>query len=72
MRIAYAPKALVYDEKVETGRAVEIQRSRWLFSYFQNVPNALRLLLGGLLGLDWNRAYFETARWFEALLAATG
>ncbi len=57
-RIAYAPAALVYDEKVETASAVEIQRSRWLYSYFQNVPNALALLVGGVLRLDWNRAYF--------------
>ena len=34
-RIAYAREALVYDEKVERGDAVETQRSRWLFSYFQ-------------------------------------
>ncbi|MCC6411240.1 MAG: glycosyltransferase [Saprospiraceae bacterium] len=58
IRIAYAPAALVYDEKVETAQAVEVQRSRWLYSYFQNVPNALGLLLGGLVRLDWNRTYF--------------
>jgi cellulose synthase/poly-beta-1,6-N-acetylglucosamine synthase-like glycosyltransferase len=57
-RIAYARQAIVYDEKVETGAAVETQRSRWLFSYFQNLPNASGLLLRGLLGLNFNRAYF--------------
>ncbi|MDO8367411.1 MAG: glycosyltransferase [Saprospiraceae bacterium] len=57
-RIAYAREAIVFDEKVETGEAVETQRSRWLFSYFQNVPNALGILRRGLLGLNFNQLYF--------------
>jgi len=57
-RIAYARQAIVYDEKVETGAAVETQRSRWLFSYFQNVPNALGILRRGFLGLNFNQLYF--------------
>lgn len=57
-RIAYAREALVYDEKVERGDAVETQRSRWLFSYFQNLPNSAGLLLNGLLHLNFNRLYF--------------
>lgn len=57
-RIAYARRAVVFDEKVETGEAVQTQRSRWLFSYFQNVPNALGLLRRGLLGLSFNQLYF--------------
>ncbi len=57
-RIAYARQAIVYDEKVETGEAVETQRSRWLFSYFQNVPNALGILRRGFFGLNFNQLYF--------------
>jgi cellulose synthase/poly-beta-1,6-N-acetylglucosamine synthase-like glycosyltransferase len=57
-KIAYARKALVYDEKVDTGAAVETQRSRWLFSYFQNLPNSAGILLRGLSGLRWNQLYF--------------
>lgn len=57
-KIAYARRALVYDEKVDSGAAVETQRSRWLFSYFQNVPNAAGLLLRGLLRLNLNQGYF--------------
>jgi cellulose synthase/poly-beta-1,6-N-acetylglucosamine synthase-like glycosyltransferase len=56
--IAYARQAIVYDEKVEKAAEVETQRSRWLYSYFQNMPNAFRILLGGLLRLDLNRVYF--------------
>ena len=57
-KIAYARQAVVYDEKVDTGAAVETQRSRWLFSYFQNLPNSAGLLLRGLLRLNWNQFYF--------------
>ncbi len=57
-RIAYARQAIVYDEKVETGAAVATQRSRWLFSYFQNLPNSSGLLLRGLGRGSWNQIYF--------------
>ena len=57
-RIAYARQAIVYDEKVETGTAVATQRSRWLFSYFQNLPNSSGILLRGLTRGSWNQIYF--------------
>lgn len=57
-KIAYARQAIVYDEKVETGRAVETQRSRWLFSYFQNIPNTVGHLLRGIFNLSFNQFYF--------------
>lgn len=56
--IAYARKAIVFDEKVETGEAVETQRSRWLFSYFQNLPNSTGLFFQGLFHLNFNQLYF--------------
>lgn len=58
VRIAYAEQAICYDEKVQSGEAVQTQRSRWLFSYFQNIPNALGILRRGLTGLSWNQFYF--------------
>ena len=57
-RIVYAWDAVVYDEKVTTGQAVETQRSRWLYSYFQNLPNSSRILLKGLTRLSWNQWIF--------------
>lgn len=57
-KIAYAHTAVVYDEKVESGDAVQTQRSRWLFSYFQNLPNSVGLLVRGLLRGSWNQFYF--------------
>ena len=56
--IAYAWNAIIFDEKVSDGDAVETQRSRWLYSYFQNVPNALGILRRGLLGASWNQLFF--------------
>jgi cellulose synthase/poly-beta-1,6-N-acetylglucosamine synthase-like glycosyltransferase len=57
-RIAYAWDAIVYDEKVTTASAVETQRSRWLFSYFQNLPNSLGILRRGILGFSFNQLLF--------------
>lgn len=57
-RIAYAQDAVIYDEKVNSGDAVETQRSRWLYSYFQNVPNSSRILFKGLFGFNWNQLVF--------------
>lgn len=57
-RIAYAWDAIVYDEKVTTAEAVETQRSRWLFSYFQNIPNSSGLLWKSVKNLSWNQLLF--------------
>ena len=57
-RIAFAWDAIVYDEKVTTAGAVETQRSRWLYSYFQNIPNALGIIRRGLFQWNWNQCYF--------------
>lgn len=57
-RITYAWDAIVYDEKVVSGEQVETQRSRWLFSYFQNLPNSSSLLLKGLFTFSWNKLLF--------------
>jgi cellulose synthase/poly-beta-1,6-N-acetylglucosamine synthase-like glycosyltransferase len=56
--IVYAPSALCYDEKVTTANAVETQRSRWLYSYFQNLPHSTRFLLRGVWHLEWLPFFF--------------
>ena len=56
--IAYAPKAIVYDEKATTGEQVETQRSRWLYSYFQNIPNAAGLIWCGIKNCSFNQLLF--------------
>lgn len=57
-RIVYAWDAVCYDEKVDSGDAVETQRSRWLFSYFQNLPNSTGILAKGIFGFSWNQLIF--------------
>lgn len=56
--IVFAKQAIVYDEKVTTGDQVEIQRSRWLYSYFQNLPNSSGLILSGIKNMSWNQLLF--------------
>ncbi len=56
-RIVYAKDAICYDEKVSNAGQVETQRSRWLFSYFQNLPNSTSFVLTGLFG-NWNKFLF--------------
>ena len=55
IQIAFAREAVVYDEKVTTARQVQHQRSRWLYSYFANLPKSLRLLVKGITGPDLNQ-----------------
>ena len=57
-RIVYAKDAICYDEKVTSADAVETQRSRWLYSYFQNFPNSSGFTLKGLFTLNWNKFLF--------------
>jgi len=57
-KIVFAKNAIVYDEKVTEGKQVETQRSRWLYSYFQNLPNSSGLIGRGLLNFNWNQLFF--------------
>lgn len=57
-KIAFAWDAVCFDEKIATGDAAQTQRSRWLFSYFQNLPNSLGLLRRGLTNFSWNQLLF--------------
>ncbi len=57
-KIVFAKNAIVYDEKVTTADQVETQRSRWLYSYFQNLPNSSGLILKGIINFNWNQLLF--------------
>lgn len=57
-QIAFARSAVLYDEKISTGSAVERQRSRWLYSYFENLPNTLSFIRKGLLSFNRNQLLF--------------
>src|SRR5690606_31320100 len=57
-RIAYAPDAIIFDEKVVSFDQVSRQRSRWLNSYFRHSLQVLKTLVSGLAKMDWNRLWF--------------
>ena len=57
-RIAFAQKAIVFDEKVSTAKQVERQRARWIFSYFQHAQTAAEMLWQGVKNRSWNQFLF--------------
>lgn len=63
-KIVYAWDAVVFDEKVTTADGVETQRTRWLYSYFQNIPNSLGILRRGITNFSWNQ-------WLYGLITIT-
>lgn len=56
--IAYASKALVYDEKVASGAQIQRQRTRWINSWFGYFREALGLAGFGLRKLSSNALLF--------------
>ena len=66
--IAYAWNAIIYDEKVTTGDAVETQRSRWLFSYFQNLPNSIGIIRRGITNFSFNQLFFWFGDYFATAI----
>jgi len=54
-RIAFAPDAYVYDEKVDDGAALEKQRTRWIFAYFRYFAINWGIIREGLRSFrpDW-------------------
>ncbi len=57
-QIAFAKDALLYDEKISTGSQVQRQRSRWLYSYFENLRNSVSFIPKGLFGFNVNQFIF--------------
>ncbi len=53
--IAFAADAIVYDEKVDDGAALEKQRTRWIFTYFTYFKDSLQLFIDGILKLHPGR-----------------
>ncbi len=56
--IAYAPDAIVYDEKTSSGAQVTQQRTRWLNSYFLHLLDSLRIIFKGIAAFNFNITYF--------------
>lgn len=53
--IAFASDAIVYDEKVDSGEALEKQRTRWIFTYFTYFKDSIALLANGFSTLHLGR-----------------
>ncbi len=47
--IAFAQDAIVYDEKVDDGEALEKQRTRWIFTYFTYFADSFKLFADGII-----------------------
>lgn len=47
--IAFAEDAIVYDEKVDDGEALEKQRTRWIFTYFTYFKDSIKLFANGII-----------------------
>jgi cellulose synthase/poly-beta-1,6-N-acetylglucosamine synthase-like glycosyltransferase len=57
-QIGFAWNAIIYDEKITKGEQLEKQRSRWLYSYFEDLPNAINLIMDGIVKLKSNQIIF--------------
>lgn len=57
-RIAYAPEAILYDEKISTGKSLENQRTRWISSYFKYFKDSWGILKSGFKKHNFNLIYF--------------
>jgi cellulose synthase/poly-beta-1,6-N-acetylglucosamine synthase-like glycosyltransferase len=54
-RIAFAKKAIVYDEKTSHPDQLVKQRARWFNTWFKYARLGLALLVKGIRRLDWNQ-----------------
>lgn len=57
-RIAYAKKAVTYDEKVSKSAQLEKQRTRWINSWFKYFILGFGIFFRGLITFNFNKALF--------------
>ena len=57
-QLAFAKEAMVYDEKIPDGKALEKQRTRWINAYFKYFSLAWKVFVFGLRRLNFNKAFF--------------
>jgi cellulose synthase/poly-beta-1,6-N-acetylglucosamine synthase-like glycosyltransferase len=57
-RIAFADKAIVYDEKTSQSEQLVKQRARWINTWFKYFNLGLKMTVYGLFKLDWNKLIF--------------
>ncbi len=57
-QIAYSPDAILYDEKISSGKSLENQRTRWISSYFKYFKDNFDIFFTGLKRGNFNLMYF--------------
>ena len=57
-KIAFAEKAIVFDEKIQTRRQLTKQRTRWLHSYFKYLKYGLFSIILGINNFSINQFWF--------------
>lgn len=57
-QIGFAREAILYDEKITDGAALEKQRTRWISSQFKYKQANFRFLLSAIRNLDIKRIFF--------------
>ena len=57
-RIAFAKKAIVYDEKTSRSDQLVKQRARWFNTWFKYAKLGIKLLGQGIIDLNWNQFLF--------------
>lgn len=57
-QLAYAEDAMVYDEKIDNGDALERQRTRWINAYFKYFKYGCDVLLTGFKRGSFNLVFF--------------
>jgi cellulose synthase/poly-beta-1,6-N-acetylglucosamine synthase-like glycosyltransferase len=57
-QLAFAREALVYDEKIIDGKALQTQRTRWISTYLKYMSLSWGLFFKGLTKINFNIAYF--------------
>jgi cellulose synthase/poly-beta-1,6-N-acetylglucosamine synthase-like glycosyltransferase len=57
-QIAYAPDAILFDEKISSGSSLENQRTRWISSYFKYFNECFSIFFNGVRKVNPNLVYF--------------
>lgn len=57
-RIAFAPKAVVYDEKTAEQTQLVNQRARWINTWFKYFSLGFNVLFSGIINMDRNKTVF--------------
>ncbi|HMH33745.1 MAG TPA: glycosyltransferase family 2 protein, partial [Puia sp.] len=57
-RIAFAPEAILFDEKIASGKSLENQRTRWIHSYFKYFKDSFLVFKKGIVRYNFNLVFF--------------